>query len=139
MRGGRLEWTFRVGPTRTTVLFWAFHAQLYVASEDRVKANEVVLSRPDISTVVAFHRGPTLRECRILLIREFRAPASTADGFVRELPGGSGLRGDPLEQAAAGFARNPAWRSRHTDSRYIPRGSRWRPSRHTSSTSSPSN
>lgn len=101
LRGGRLEWTFRVGPTRTVVLFWAFHAQLYVAAEDRIKANEVVLSRPDISTVVAYHRAPSLRECRILLIREFRSPAATADGFVRELPGGSGLRGDPLEQAAA--------------------------------------
>jgi hypothetical protein len=101
LRGGRLEWTFRVGPIRSTVLFWAFHAQLYVAAEDRVKANEVVLGRPNISTVVAFHRGPTLRECRVLLIREFRSPAATADGFVRELPGGSGLRGDPREQATA--------------------------------------
>jgi 8-oxo-dGTP pyrophosphatase MutT (NUDIX family) len=101
LRGGRLEWTFRIGPARDIVVFWAFHAQLYIAAEDRVKANEVVLGRPDIATVVAFHRGPTVRECRVLLIREVRSPAATADGFVRELPGGSGLRGDPREQAAA--------------------------------------
>ena len=38
----------------------------------------------------------------IVLIREFRSPARSADGFVRELPGGSSFKGgqDPLHVAS---------------------------------------
>lgn len=105
LRSGRLEWTFRVGPQRNIVLFWAFHAVMWVAVEQREKANEVVLSRPDISTVVAYHRAPELVDSEIIIVREFRSPATTADGFVRELPGGSGFSpASPIEQAVAELA-----------------------------------
>ncbi|MCK2245410.1 MULTISPECIES: nucleoside 2-deoxyribosyltransferase domain-containing protein [unclassified Crossiella] len=105
LRSGRLEWTFRVGPDRDIVLFWAFHAVIWIAAEQREKANEVVLSRPDLSTVVAYHRAPELANSEIVLVREFRSPATTADGFVRELPGGSSLApSSPSEQAVAELA-----------------------------------
>lgn len=101
LRGGRLEWTFRVDPDKKLVLWWAFHVQIYVAAEDRIKANEVVLSRPDIAAVVAYRRGETLRDTKVALVREFRSPATTTDGFAHELPGGSGAEGDLTQQASA--------------------------------------
>ncbi|MBI4142827.1 NUDIX hydrolase [Candidatus Uhrbacteria bacterium] len=107
--GARVVWTFRVGPNRSVVFFWALHADVYVASEDRNKTNEIVLARPDIATVVCFHRDP-VRDYRdgnvlgneVVLVREFRTPAMTADGFIREVPGGSSWKptGDPAALAA---------------------------------------
>lgn len=102
LRSGRLEWTFRVGPRRDIVFFWAFHAAVWVRAEDRLKSNEIVLSRPDTSAVVAYRRAPDLADSDVVLVREFRSPATSSDGFVRELPGGSSVNpGSPIEQAAA--------------------------------------
>lgn len=89
----RVEWTFRVGPGRAFVLYWALHVQVHVAAEGRVKSNEVVISRPDTSQVVLYHRGAALDDTTVVLVREFRSPAATSDGFVRELPGGSSADG----------------------------------------------
>lgn len=97
--GARLEWTFRVGPGRRAVCFWAAHVQVHVAAEDRVKSNEVVLSRPDTAHVLLYRPGATVDETIVVLVREFRSPAATVDGFVHELPGGSGT--EPVLQAAA--------------------------------------
>jgi 8-oxo-dGTP pyrophosphatase MutT (NUDIX family) len=100
--GARLVWTFRVGPARNVVLYWALHVQVHVAAEDRVKANEVVISRPDISAVALYRRGAGLDDTEVVLVREFRSPASTPDGFVYELPGGSGpADAGPRDQAIA--------------------------------------
>jgi hypothetical protein len=105
LRSGRLEWTFRVGQQRKIVLFWAFHAVVWVSAEQREEANEVVLSRPDIATVVAYRRASTLADTEIVIVREFRSPATTTDGFVRELPGGSGFTpASRREQAVADLA-----------------------------------
>lgn len=100
--GARVEWTFRVGPKKNFVFFWALHVNVYITSEGRNKTNEVVLSRPDIATIVMYKRGNTLNDSDIVLIREFRSPAATGDGFVREIPGGSSFKpkGNPLELAA---------------------------------------
>jgi predicted NUDIX family NTP pyrophosphohydrolase len=77
----------------------------WVESEQREKANEVVLSRPDISTVVAYRRAPELADSEVVIVRELRSPATSTDGFVRELPGGSSFQPtSPIEQAAAEFA-----------------------------------
>lgn len=112
LRGGRLEWTHRVGPRRQTVFFWAFHAEIWIAAEQRVKSNEVVLSRPDVSAVVAYTRAESLDECEVVIVREFRTPGASADGFVRELPGGSGFHPSgavdvetPAEQAVGELAQ----------------------------------
>lgn len=84
------------------VFAFIFHAEIYIASEDRIKSNEFVFTRSDISTVVAFVRGKTLLDTKVLTVKEFRSPARTPDGFVHELPGGSSLKPgeDPREIAA---------------------------------------
>ncbi len=100
--GARVEWTFRVGKNRSLVFFWALHVDIYVASEDRHKTNEVVIARPDIATVVAYRRGDTLSDTDIVLIKEFRSPVSNSRGFVYEVPGGSSFKpGDNPRQLAA--------------------------------------
>ena len=102
MLGARQVWTFSIGPDDQSLLYWALHVRMYVAAEDRVKSNEVVISRPDISVVALYRRSTTLEDTIIVLVREFRSPASTPDGFVHELPGGSGTSStDALEQAAS--------------------------------------
>ncbi|WP_197717024.1 nucleoside 2-deoxyribosyltransferase domain-containing protein [Glycomyces terrestris] len=102
LEGARLEWTFRVGARREAVVYWAAHVQVRVAAEDRVKSNEVVISRPDTAQVLLYRPGPSLDETAVVLVREFRSPASTADGFVHELPGGSSREeSDPAAQALA--------------------------------------
>jgi 8-oxo-dGTP pyrophosphatase MutT (NUDIX family) len=85
------------------VFLWVLHAKVYVASEDRVKDNEFVMARPDISSVCLWHEsGDSLFENQVVIVKEFRTPAATKDGFVRELPGGSVVDpGDPEETAAA--------------------------------------
>lgn len=93
---GRLEWTFRVGDDLERVFLWAFHAQIRVAAEDRVKANEVVLARPDIATVVAHRPAADVADTEVVLVREFRSPS----GFVLELPGGSSWGGEPPLEVA---------------------------------------
>jgi len=100
LEGAKVVWTFRVGPEKTFVFFWALHVDVYIKEEDRHKTNEVVLGRPDISTIVAYQpiRAEDDDACAphnafmdtpIVLVREFRSPAVTPDGFIRELPGGS--------------------------------------------------
>lgn len=101
----RVVWTFRVGPTRRSVFYWAAHVQVHVAAENRVKANEVVISRPDLSVLALYRPGATADDSTVVLVREFRSAASGPDGFVHELPGGSappgaGADADPAADAA---------------------------------------
>lgn len=93
---GRLEWTFRVGDDLERVFLWALHAQVRVAGEDRVKANEVVLARPDIASVVAYRPAAVVADTEVVLVREFRTPG----GFVLELPGGSSWGDEPPVEVA---------------------------------------
>jgi 8-oxo-dGTP pyrophosphatase MutT (NUDIX family) len=95
----RLVWTFNIGSKKPVPLFWALHVSMHIGGEDRVKANEVVISRPDISTMTLYRPGPSIDETVVVLIREFRGPASTPDGLVHELPGGSGGEASELDQA----------------------------------------
>ena len=96
----RQIWTFSAGPGQTSLLYWALHVRIYVRAEDRVKSNEVVISRPDISVMALYQRGVTIDDTIIVLVREFRSPASTPDGLVHELPGGStAAETDALDQA----------------------------------------
>jgi 8-oxo-dGTP pyrophosphatase MutT (NUDIX family) len=86
----RLLWSFCPRGTCHTFAH-VLHARIWVAAEGRHKDNEWVLSRPDISCVVLYHRPVQADplDTQIVLVREFRAAARTADGFIRELPGGS--------------------------------------------------
>jgi len=78
--------------------FWAAHVNVYIASEDRNKINEVVFSRPDIMHIVLLYQPLRLsNSIRAIMVREFRSPATTSNGFILETPGGSSLKGeDPL-------------------------------------------
>lgn len=92
--GARVEWTFRVGPQRNFFLLWALHVNIYIASENRNKTNEVFVARPDIATIVMFKRGVKSfqEDVDIVLIREFRSSTTTTDGFIWEVPSGSSFK-----------------------------------------------
>jgi hypothetical protein len=113
VRGARLLWTFSPGSAGGPVFYWALHVRMHVAAEDRVKTNEVVISRPDISAVALYRSAPRLDDTVVVLVREYRSPGSGPDGFVHELPGGAGA-GDPLARAVdevveeTGLALDPA-------------------------------
>jgi len=105
--GAKLLWGFRVGPTKAFTFAYALHVDVHIADEDRNKINEFIISRPDIATIVAYrkpegyawhHEVGDLLDVQVVLIREFRSPARTEDGFIREIPGGSSWRPgeDPL-------------------------------------------
>jgi 8-oxo-dGTP pyrophosphatase MutT (NUDIX family) len=100
--GARLEWQFRSGPARKQLFCWALKVDLFIPEEDRQKRSEVVITRSDISAVLAYHRGPSLAQTKVVLVREFRSNAATGDGYVHELPGGSSFVGgqDPRVVAA---------------------------------------
>lgn len=81
-------------------ILWTLTADIFVTTEDRHESREVIVGRPDISTVVLWCRGPSLRETEIVLVKEFRAAGRTPDGFVRTVPGGSSKdHGDPFQTA----------------------------------------
>jgi 8-oxo-dGTP pyrophosphatase MutT (NUDIX family) len=96
----RPEWTFEF--RADLAFFWALQVSIWIAAEQRVKDNEVVIGRPDISTVLMYRRNGSLDDTVIVLVREFRSPARTADGYIRELPGGSSFKpvADPARLAA---------------------------------------
>lgn len=97
----RLLYTFRP-KFKSFVFLWVLKAKMWVESEGRHKSNEVVLSRPDISSVLLYHsNGGKVFEDDVVLVKEFRTPASTEDGFIRELPGGSAPSSDNPEEIAA--------------------------------------
>ena len=98
--GADLEWQYRGGPGRRFLFCWALRVNVHVTSEGRNKRGEFVLTRPDIASVLAYYPGETLMDCRIVMVREFRSPGVSADGFVHELPGGS----DPHANAGAEVA-----------------------------------
>jgi len=102
LEGARVEWTFRTSKNRSFVFVWVLHVDIFVASENRRKTNEVVIARPDIAAVLAYRPGKTLMDTVVVLVKEFRSPVSNSKGFVFELPGGSSLKPDKNpEQVAA--------------------------------------
>lgn len=96
----KIEWTF-VAPNSKFLVFWAMHVDVYVAAEKRHKTNEVVFSRPSVSSVVLFHRGHSRDSSKVVLVREFRSPVSNALGYVWELPGGSSFKPGERPEAVA--------------------------------------
>lgn len=95
-------WTLRVSGA---LVYWAARVSVAVAAEGgRIKDDEVVVGRPDISAVVLYRRGATVRNTQLVMIREFRAPGCSPDGYVHEFPGGSGGFTDPARVAQAEVA-----------------------------------
>jgi 8-oxo-dGTP pyrophosphatase MutT (NUDIX family) len=88
LRKASIEWLFRVGP-KNVLFLWIIHAHVWIKAEDRIKDNEVVVGRPDISTVLLYFPA---KDPEIVLIKEFRSPVSNEEGYVYELPGGSSFK-----------------------------------------------
>jgi 8-oxo-dGTP pyrophosphatase MutT (NUDIX family) len=100
LHGARVEWVYRAGPRRE-VLFWALHVDVSVAAEGRRKANEVVIGRPDVAAAVLYRPAKDWPDAEVVLVREYRSPAVTPDGYIWELPGGSvSPTRDPADAAA---------------------------------------
>ncbi len=85
----RVLWNVRVGPQKQYLYAFGLWVDVYVKSENRHKHNEMILSRPDIACIALYKRNDVLEETEVVLVKEFRSPARTNDGFVWELPGGS--------------------------------------------------
>lgn len=101
LESAELLYSFRPG-FKSFVFLWVLSVSIYVASEKRSKTNEFVLARTDISSVLLWRKNDPIEESEIILIKEFRSPAATSDGFIRELPSGSSSNkdSDPIETAA---------------------------------------
>lgn len=87
--GARLEWISRVRSKPEAFFCFALHPNIHIADESRNKTNEPVIFRLDISAVVLYEKSFNPLETKIVLVKEFRSAASTKDGFIWELPGGS--------------------------------------------------
>lgn len=101
----RVLWTFHIPRANNVVFCFALKVKVWVTAENRHKENEFIVSRADISVICAFAPDPQSHEMldtKIVLVREFRSPARTSDGFLHDLPGGSSFRPkeDPLKVAS---------------------------------------
>lgn len=101
--GNRLDdaellWSFRM-PKKGIVFLWILKANVYVSSENRNKDIEFVISRTSTSSIVMYKKEEEILDSKVVLVKEFRTPASTKDGFIWENPGGSSLENneDKLE------------------------------------------
>ncbi|MFT5681894.1 MAG: 8-oxo-dGTP pyrophosphatase MutT (NUDIX family) [Myxococcota bacterium] len=101
LESARLRWSYT--PSRATQPFvWILQVKVWIAVEERFKKNEWVFARSDLSAVLL--HGPVaedVMQTEVVLVREYRAPARTADGFIYELPGGSSYTETDPEIVAA--------------------------------------
>jgi len=76
-----------VGVQNKYVFSYILWVNIWVEKEQRYKSNEIIYSRKDISSVVAYYRDGS--NIKIVLVKEFRSTVNNAEGFVYELPSGS--------------------------------------------------
>jgi 8-oxo-dGTP pyrophosphatase MutT (NUDIX family) len=99
--GAWLLYTFRPG-FKNNIFLWILRVKMWIEDQKRYHTNEFVLARTDISATMLWRRVDPIESSELVLIREFRPPARTEDGFIREFPGGSSKEdADPKETAAA--------------------------------------
>lgn len=98
----KVLWSYQ-SPQSTVVFCFSLWVKVWVAGEERHKENEFIVSRPDVSSVCAYspRAGCNPLETKVVLIREFRSSARSADGFLHDLPGGSSIHEDEDPIAAA--------------------------------------
>lgn len=98
--GAKIEWISRVRNKPEAIFAFAMRPNIFIASENRNKINDPVVFRLDISSALLYKKEDEITNSKIVLIKEFRTAASTQDGFIWELPGGSSpFITDPLEVA----------------------------------------
>jgi 8-oxo-dGTP pyrophosphatase MutT (NUDIX family)/nucleoside 2-deoxyribosyltransferase len=89
-------------PKAKIVFLWICQVEVWIKAEDRIKSNEFVLSRTDMSSVVLYYPNENLMDTKIVLVKEFRSPVVNAESFVYEIPGGSSnSKKPPLEVATS--------------------------------------
>ena len=96
----KCNYTF-VMPKARLLFLWICHVEVFIKAENRIKSNEFVLSRSDISSVVMYYPGKTLDDTYIVLVKEFRSPCDNNECMVYELPGGSSNSQKPPIEVAA--------------------------------------
>jgi 8-oxo-dGTP pyrophosphatase MutT (NUDIX family) len=93
----KVKWIFTM-PKAGKVFSWVLWVKVWINEEGRYKENEWVFSRTDVACVVMYRQGPPhpdrLPDTEVVLVKEFRSPGRTPDGFIHELPGGSVEPGD---------------------------------------------
>lgn len=99
--GAELLWVYRIGPQKLSIFAWVLRVNIWVASENRHKSHDFVISRRDLSVVFLWHRHQNLLSSEIVLVKEFRVSARTPDGFIHELPGGSTFKKDVSPEKVA--------------------------------------
>lgn len=97
--GARVQWG--LSTRRGGMFAFILEVSVHLPEESRNKSGEVILGRLDTSSVLAYRRGASLEDARVVLVREFRSAASGPDGYVWELPGGSSPGGDAEPRAQA--------------------------------------
>jgi 8-oxo-dGTP pyrophosphatase MutT (NUDIX family) len=85
----KLLFNARSGLNKDNVFFWILWVDMYVAKENRNKTIEFVASRSNATAVLLYKKSDDIMNTEVVLVKEFRSPASTDDGYVWELPGGS--------------------------------------------------
>lgn len=80
-------------PKAKKLFLSVFKPSVYIKEEDRIKSNEFVVARTDISHICAYYRPDNeILNSEIVLVKEFRIPVRNNKGYVYELPGGSSLK-----------------------------------------------
>ena len=100
--GARINFTLRKGPEGRWIYAWGLWVNVFVAKENRHKYNETVIARSNISAAVMYYNDPNdWLNSKVVLVREFRSPAATADGFIWEVPSGSSFKPGILPEEIA--------------------------------------
>ena len=105
LRDAKVLWTFFPGKSKN-LFCYVVHLHVWIKDEQRIKSNEFSFFRSDISSIVLFYPEKEIKtvadlvDAKILLVREYRVPARTADGKITELPGGSSKKDKPAEVVA---------------------------------------
>ena len=91
----KLHWQWFM-PKNKTLFMSVYQPSVYIKAEDRIKDNEFVISRTDMSYVCAYKPSTNIYDSEIVLVKEFRSPINNNNSYVYELPGGSSNNNSPL-------------------------------------------
>ena len=96
----RLESQLWGGKGRQDLFGWMLRPSVHIPSEQRSKSGEAFFARPDTASVLAYSQAERLEDTMVVLVREFRTAATTDDGMIWELPGGSDPGGGEAREVA---------------------------------------
>lgn len=99
LNSARLLYNFRPG-NKNFIFLWILKVEVYIAAEDRIKDNEFILARPDISSVFLCKKNNPIENSEVVIVKEYRSPVSNKDAFIRELPSGSAKHTNAIETAS---------------------------------------